>query len=98
MREAPATDANATKPNDAETAPPKPKSPPPHVMEILREYSDSFARLTAMTLQPSECIAGGLYKQESEQFFGYVTKDSSLPNDIENFSQSSERERKFRGD
>lgn len=78
----------------APTAPSKPKSPPvpPHVAEILRNYSDSFERLTAMTLHPSEHIAGGFYQQSDEQFFGYIAKDSSLPKRIENFSQAAEIE------
>lgn len=73
-------------------APPKPKLPPvpPHVAGILREYSDSFTRLTAITLHSSSRVAGGFYRQADEKFFGYVSKDSSMPNQLEKFPQVAE--------
>ena len=69
-------------------APPK-KPRPPHVERIINQYQNAFERLTAITLHPSDKIAGGFYRQSDAQIFGYVAGDSSFPADFEKFSAAA---------
>ena len=77
---------------NSDVPPKRKKSPPmpPHISEILRQYQNSFVRLSAITLHRFDKIGGGFYRENDGNIFGYVAKDSTLPVDIENFSQISE--------
>jgi signal transduction histidine kinase len=51
---------------------------PPHVREILRRYSDSFERLSAIALHRFKETSGGFYDLRNKRIFGFVG-DADLP-------------------
>lgn len=60
---------------------------PPHIERILEIYNEPFTRLSAIALHRFAEVAGGFYRADTDDFFGYAPNDSALPNAIGNFSQ-----------